>query len=286
MMATPQDLEDFAFGFSLTEGIVGVAGRDRAARDRRARRSASSCGCGSPKPRAEALNERRRHLAGPDRLRPCGIESLDRGDAAPPPVVAAPGASTPADIMQRARRARAAAGRSTGRRAPCMPPLLAARTRASSPCARMSAATMRSTSSPARWRAGRRCRAAGFVVLTSRVSVEMVQKAAAIGVPRHRRGLGADRAGGAHGAKPPASRSSRSRATTASRSSPIPQRIKGRAAMPPVMSPDKLVYMANQIGKFFASQGDDAAVAGIADTSGNSGTRACGRPSSPSRPRR
>ena len=31
------------------------------------------------------------------------------------------------------------------------------------------------------------------------------------------------------------------------------------------MSPDKLVYMANQIGKFFRSQGDDAAVAGTAE---------------------
>ena len=31
------------------------------------------------------------------------------------------------------------------------------------------------------------------------------------------------------------------------------------------MSPDKLVYMANQIGKFFASQGADNAVAGTAD---------------------
>jgi formate dehydrogenase subunit delta len=30
------------------------------------------------------------------------------------------------------------------------------------------------------------------------------------------------------------------------------------------MSPEKLVYMANHIGKFFASQGDGA-VAGIAD---------------------
>jgi len=30
------------------------------------------------------------------------------------------------------------------------------------------------------------------------------------------------------------------------------------------MSPDKLVYMANQIGKFFASQGADEAVAGTA----------------------
>ena len=31
------------------------------------------------------------------------------------------------------------------------------------------------------------------------------------------------------------------------------------------MSPEKLVYMANQIGKFFAHQGDPRAVASIAD---------------------
>ena len=31
------------------------------------------------------------------------------------------------------------------------------------------------------------------------------------------------------------------------------------------MSLDKLVYMANQIGKFFASQGQERAVAGTAD---------------------
>ena len=31
------------------------------------------------------------------------------------------------------------------------------------------------------------------------------------------------------------------------------------------MSPDKLVYMANQIGKFFAHQPHDKAVAAIAD---------------------
>jgi formate dehydrogenase subunit delta len=31
------------------------------------------------------------------------------------------------------------------------------------------------------------------------------------------------------------------------------------------MSPDKLIYMANQIGKFFASQGADTAVAGTAE---------------------
>lgn len=31
------------------------------------------------------------------------------------------------------------------------------------------------------------------------------------------------------------------------------------------MAPDKLVYMANQIGKFFATQGEGEAVAGTAD---------------------
>jgi formate dehydrogenase subunit delta len=31
------------------------------------------------------------------------------------------------------------------------------------------------------------------------------------------------------------------------------------------MSPDKMAYMANQIGKFFAHQPHDKAVAGIAD---------------------
>jgi len=31
------------------------------------------------------------------------------------------------------------------------------------------------------------------------------------------------------------------------------------------MSPDRLIYMANQIGKFFHSQGHDKAVAGVAE---------------------
>jgi formate dehydrogenase subunit delta len=31
------------------------------------------------------------------------------------------------------------------------------------------------------------------------------------------------------------------------------------------VSPDKLVYMANQIGKFFASQGPDKAAAAVAE---------------------
>jgi formate dehydrogenase subunit delta len=34
---------------------------------------------------------------------------------------------------------------------------------------------------------------------------------------------------------------------------------------PSFMSPDRLIYMANQIGKFFASQGPDKAVPGITE---------------------
>jgi formate dehydrogenase subunit delta len=33
----------------------------------------------------------------------------------------------------------------------------------------------------------------------------------------------------------------------------------------PAMSPDRLIYMANQIGKFFESQGEGKAVPGIAE---------------------
>ena len=47
----------------------------------------------------------------------------------------------------------------------------------------MSAATTHSTSSPARWRRPKVSAGEGIVLLTSRVSVEMVQKTAAIGAP-------------------------------------------------------------------------------------------------------
>jgi formate dehydrogenase subunit delta len=39
----------------------------------------------------------------------------------------------------------------------------------------------------------------------------------------------------------------------------------GSTCTGPSMSPDKLVYMANQIGTFFASQGEEKAVAAIAN---------------------
>src|SRR5882757_8210659 len=67
---------------------------------------------------------------------------------------------------------------------------------------------------------------------------------------------------------PPASRLPPSRVPTVLKSSRIRSGLrpsKGPALREPSMSPDRLIYMANQIGWFFRSQGHDKAVPGIAD---------------------
>ncbi|MBC9245864.1 formate dehydrogenase accessory sulfurtransferase FdhD [Paracoccus sp. 11-3] len=77
MMATPADLEDFGYGFSLTEGIVDHPDQ-----------IASSEVIAHPKglevqmwlaeDRAEAISARRRAMAGPVGCGLCGIDSLDQ----------------------------------------------------------------------------------------------------------------------------------------------------------------------------------------------------------------
>lgn len=83
MMATPADLEDFAVGFSLTEGIVTAADQiDRLEVMDHARGVEAQMWLAGD--RAEALAARRRFMAGPVGCGLCGIDSLDEATRALP----------------------------------------------------------------------------------------------------------------------------------------------------------------------------------------------------------
>jgi len=180
MMATPQDLEDFAIGFSLSEGVM-TSSSDIDSLDVVRLLDSVELRMWLSKPRADRLQERRRHIAGPTGCGLCGIESIAEA-MRPAAVVRRNRQFTPEQIM--------AAMESLPSRQK-----LNIETRAVH-----AAAFWNLTSGIAALREdvgrhnaldklsgamARACIAAseGMILLTSRVSVEMVQKRAAIGVP-------------------------------------------------------------------------------------------------------
>jgi FdhD protein len=89
MMATPADLEDFAIGFALTEGLIddvamplGIEVRVWLKEDR-----------------AKVYAQRRRSMAGPTGCGLCGIESLEAAMRATPKVAASPARFMPQAIV-------------------------------------------------------------------------------------------------------------------------------------------------------------------------------------------
>ena len=180
MMATPQDLRDFATGFSLNEGIVQSAD-DLRSLDIVALDDGIELRMWLDPSKAEPVNERRRHIAGPTGCGICGIESI--AEAVRPPAPVGRGRIfSPQEIM-------------TAMQAVSPQQRINAETRSVHAAAFFTPARgiVSLREDVGRHNALDKLAGAlalekvsareGMVLLTSRVSVEMVQKTAAIGAP-------------------------------------------------------------------------------------------------------
>lgn len=180
MLATPADLEDFAIGFSLSEGIVHNPA-DILALDILSVPDGIECRMDLQADRLEALTRRQRRLTGPSGCGLCGMDSLAAA-IRPAPRVPNCQAFTPA-MVQAAMQAMPAAQalnretRAVHAAAFWTPAsgLIALREDVGRHNAldKLSGALARSGIAASD----------GLLLLSSRVSVEMVQKAATLGAP-------------------------------------------------------------------------------------------------------
>jgi FdhD protein len=178
MMATPQDLRDFAVGFSLSEGVIESLA-DIDSLDIVRLNDGVELRIWLSKPRADRLQDRRRYIAGPTGCGLCGIESIAEA-LRPAAVIGYDREFSPEQIMVAMRH---------------LPPLqkINIETRAVHAAAFWNAASgiVALREDVGRHNALDKLAGAlaqapvvvseGIILLTSRVSVEMVQKSAAIG---------------------------------------------------------------------------------------------------------
>ena len=180
MMATPQNLEDFALGFSFTEGLA-ASPADIRQLDVIEHDTGIELRMWLAEPRAAALSERRRHLAGPTGCGLCGIESLDEA-VRPLRRVGDEAVFTPADIMHALETL--APRQELNRQTRAVHAAAFWRPESGLVAVREDVGRHNALDklAGAMVRDGNSARD-GAVLLTSRVSVEMVQKAAMLGAP-------------------------------------------------------------------------------------------------------
>ncbi len=176
MMATPADLIDFAYGFALTEGIATPDQIDSIDIVPHAKGLEAQIWLNAD---AEArLSARRRSMTGPVGCGLCGIDSLDQALRDMAPVPASPFALTPARIMAAIKAL------------PGAQPLHDA-TRAVHAAGFWTESLLATREDVGRHNAldklaghlARQPHAEGAILLTSRVSIDMVQKVAALRLP-------------------------------------------------------------------------------------------------------